>query len=155
MRAVPNSTVDTSAAAVRSSTASAIRSASVSTGSVVTRTTSTPASASRSSWRRRLWNSPSEATSRGRAPVRSRPDRSRTSSSWVLSARATSAPGSANHVRTASRTRSARSKARPHLSSTASAASSKAATRPSRATSGQAWCECPVSRMRSVTRNRP
>ena len=90
---VSKSTADTSTALVRSSTASARRSASVSAGCAGRRTTSSPASPSRASWRRSVWNSPSVLTSRGRAR-RSRAESRRMTSSWVFAPRAISPPGS-------------------------------------------------------------
>ncbi len=72
MRPVSKNTVETSTSAVRSSTARASRGASVSSGRSATRTISSPSSASRSSWRRMVWNSPSVVTSRGRRSERQR-----------------------------------------------------------------------------------
>jgi hypothetical protein len=84
MCALPNSTDDTSTAAVRSSTAAASRSASVAAGSAASFTTSMrPVSANRSSWRRTVWNSPSVVTRRGRRSS-GNADRKRTTSSCVL-----------------------------------------------------------------------
>ena len=75
-------------------------------------------------------------------------------SSWVLTPRAISPLGSPSSARKPARTSSAFANARPHFSSTSRAASSKASTWPSSATSGHAWWECPVSSSRSATRKR-
>ena len=79
--------------AVRSSTARPSRAASDSSGASGTRTMASPSSASRSSCRRMLWNSPSVVTRRGRVPSGSAEMR-RTTSSCVFAPRATPPPAS-------------------------------------------------------------
>ena len=75
-------------------------------------------------------------------------------SSCVFVAEGDLAAGVAEQPPEAPRTSSALANARPHFSSTWRAASSKASTWPSSATSGHAWWECPVSSSRSATRKR-
>ena len=123
-------------------------------GRAGSRTTSSPSSPSRPSWRRSVWNSPSVVTSFGRSRSGERGQEPQHELVRVRGRARPAAPGSSSS-RADAVAQALRLRRTP--APTCRRVLGRVVPRlelPARApTSGHAWCECPVSSSRSETRN--